>query len=691
MSTSKRAETPIAISNPVLVKEWDYDKNLPITPNDVSSGSGKRVWWKCSNGHEWQAIIQNRVKGSGCPYCAGRKALKGINDLQTLNPLLSSEWNYEKNGELSPVEVTVNSNKKVWWKCSKGHEWQATIYSRQKGSGCPYCSGRFAIKGKNDLQTLNPTLVSEWNYEKNVNFGPSDLMANSSKRVWWKCSLGHEWQATISHRNRGRGCPYCAGQKIQIGFNDLRTLRPDLANEWDYSKNGELTPEKVTSNNGKKVWWKCSKGHEWQAKIYHRNNGSSCPICYSERNTSLPEYMIMYYLKKSGIEAIHSYKENGYEVDIYIPQNKIGIEYDGYFWHKDKRDADLEKNVQCNSDGIKLYRIREGLQSLNDTSVDYVIQKDNRTELSQAIEKLVSDIVGISVDVNLDKDAIEIENLRDYIEKDKSIFFTNPELSKEWNYERNGNLKPEFFTSNSGKKVWWKCKYGHEWQAVIQSRSKGIGCPYCAGRVAIKGINDLQTVNPVLSSQWDYDKNIGLTPSDVLPNSEKNVWWICSQGHEFKAMVGNRSKGHGCPYCSGKRVLIGFNDLQTMNPSLSSEWNYEKNEGLTPQDVTPNSNKLVWWKCSKGHEYQAKIGDRNKGNGCPYCAGKKVLRGFNDLKSNNPSLSSEWNYERNGELTPENVTSNSSRRVWWKCSKGHEWQGIIYNRNRGWSKCPWCR
>lgn len=156
-------------------------------------------------------------------------------------------------------------------------------------------------------------------------------------------------------------------------------------------------------------------------------------------------------------------------------------------------------------------------------------------------------------------------------------------------------------------------------------------------------------------------------------------------------MVGNRSNGHGCPYCSGKRVLIGFNDLQTMNPSLSSEWNYEKNEGLTPQDVTSNSNKLVWWKCSKGHEYQAKIGDRNKGNGCPYCAGKKVLRGFNDLKSNNPSLSSEWNYERNGELTPENVTSNSSRRVWWKCSKGHEWQGIIYNRNRGWSKCPWCR
>lgn len=691
MSNKKRAEYPLSFSNPDLVKEWDCDKNMPITSNDVSSGSGLRVWWKCSSGHEWQAIIQSRVKGSGCPYCAGRKALKGFNDLQTLNPHLSSEWNYGKNGDLTPADVTLNSNKKVWWKCSKGHEWLAAIYSRQKGTGCPYCSGRFAIKGKNDLQTLNPSISAEWNYEKNGDLLPSDFMANSGKRVWWKCSKGHEWQATISHRNNGRGCPYCSGQRLMKGVNDLQTLRPDLSREWNYEKNGELMPDKVTTNNGKKVWWKCYKGHEWQAKIYHRNNGSNCPICYSERNTSLPEYMIMYYLNKAQIDIIHSYKENGYEVDIYIPQGKIGIEYDGYFWHKEKREADLEKNSQCNADGIKLYRIREGLPSLNDTSIDFVIQKDNRAELSQAIEKLVSCIIGLNVDVDLVRDAIAIENMRDYIEKDKSIFFTNPELSKEWNYERNGNLKPEFFTSNSGKKVWWKCKNGHEWQAVIQNRSKGIGCPYCAGRVAIKGINDLQTVNPTLSSQWDYDKNDNLTPSDVLPNSEKSVWWVCSKGHEYRSMVGNRSKGQGCPYCAGKRVLTGFNDLQTLNPLLSSEWNYEKNGDLTPQGVTSNSNKKVWWKCPKNHEYQAVIGDRKKGNGCPFCAGKKVLRGFNDLKTLNPSLSSEWNYERNGELTPDKVTSKSNRRVWWKCSKGHEWQGTIWNRSNGWSKCPECR
>ncbi len=519
--------------------------------------------------------------------------------------------------------MTAGSNKKVWWKCQYGHEWQAEISRRNKGDGCPYCSGRFAVKGKNDLQTINPSLSKEWNYEKNNDLTPADVLPNSGKKVWWRCQRGHEWQATICHRNEGSGCPYCSNKKVLKGFNDLQTINPSLAKEWNYEKNNDLTPMDVLPNSGKKVWWKCQKGHEWQAKIYHRNRVSDCPICHSERNTSLPEYAILYYLNTLGIEALHSYKELGFELDIYIPSQKTAIEYDGYFWHRNRIKEDIEKNQRCREGGVKVYRIREGLPSLNDISIDYTIQKDQKKDLSKAIENVIREIVGTNTDVDLNRDAIAIENLREYTEKDGSILSLNPKLANEWNYERNGDLKPEYFAPNSGKKVWWKCSQGHEWQAVIQNRNKGIGCPYCSGRFAVKGKNDLQTVNPSLSKEWNYEKNNDLTPADVLPNSEKIVWWKCQKGHEWQAMIGNRNKGQGCPYCSSKRILIGYNDLQTVNPTLSSEWDYEKNSGLTPEDVTPNSNKKVWWKCNKGHEWQAYIYNRNKGNGCPQCVREK--------------------------------------------------------------------
>ena len=606
--------------NECLANEWNYEKNSDLSPENFTANSGKKVWWKCSEGHEWQAIIGSRSKGHGCPYCAGQRVIKGKNDLQTMNESLTNEWNYEKNASFSPEHISANSHKKVWWKCSEGHEWQATIDNRNKGRGCPYCSGRKVLVGYNDLQTVNESLAEEWNYEKNGELMPEHFVANSKTRVWWKCCNGHEWQATIINRNRNFGCPYCSGQKVLVGYNDLQALNPKLANEWNYEKNGSLRPEHFTVNSGKKVWWKCKKGHEWQAVIAGRNSGTGCPTCSSERHTSFQEYAIVYYLRKYGLEIIQSYKENGYELDVYVPSKKIAIEYDGYYWHKDKKTQDLEKNYKCKKDGIVLYRIREGLQVLNDSSIDYVVQ-ENIEELSKTLADILGKIIGINIDVDLKRDFIEIENLREYTEKENSFLFSNPKKAEEWNYEKNGSLRPEHFTSNSGKKVWWKCKKGHEWQAVIAHRNRGRGCPYCSGYYVVKGENDLQTVNFTLAMEWDLEKNNRLTPAEVSANSGKKVWWKCSEGHEWQATIGNRSKGRGCPYCSGRKVLVGYNDLQTVNESLAEEWNYEKNKSFTPSQVSTGSNKKAWWKCRYcGNEWEARIASRNIGQGCPKCA-----------------------------------------------------------------------
>ena len=535
----------------------------------------------------------------------------------------------------------------------------------------------------------NPKLMAEWNYEKNVEFNPSKLTLGSNKKVWWKCSKGHEWQASIYNRNtKSSGCPYCAGQKTIIGINDLQTVNPILSIEWNYEKNGELTPLDVLPNSNKKVWWKCKKGHEWQSTVSHRNNGRGCPICSSERRTSFPEYALAFYLKKFGIDVRHSYKDFGYELDIYIPSMKTAIEYDGYFWHKNKVDKDLEKNAKCKKDGIKLYRIREGLPSLNDSSIDYVIQ-DNQTDLQKVLSKILSEISGIDVDVNLKRDNIEIENLREHTEKENSLLLSNPALAREWNHEKNGKLKPESFSVNSGKKVWWICKKGHEWQAAINSRNHGNSCPYCSGRFAIKGQTDLQAINPALANEWNYEKNGKLKSENFSANSSRKVWWICKKGHEWQASIASRNSGNGCPYCANQKVLNGYNDLFTLNPALAKEWNYEKNKKFLPADFTTGSDKKVWWKCNKGHEWQERIVNRTKGHGCPYCSGHRVNKGENDLQTVNPSLAAQWNYEKNNGLTPMDVMPNSGKKVWWICENGHEWQARIADRNRG-RGCPYC-
>jgi translation initiation factor IF-1 len=268
----------ISISyNSRLVSEWHPVKNGDLSPNDLSPYSNKKVWWKCKQGHEWEAIIAHRSNGSGCPYCSGRRA-NPDNCLQKRNSELSKEWHPHKNGSMTPNDVTMRSGRKVWWRCEKGHEWTATIYSRTGGNGCPYCSGRYTLS-EGSLQALNSNLAKQWHSSNNGELTPNDVTIGSDKKVWWKCEKGHEWEARISNRVKGRGCPFCSGKKTCTD-NCLQVLYPELSNDWHPTKNGDLTPNDVTAFSGKRVWWQCKNGHEWQAAIANRTRGRGCPYCY---------------------------------------------------------------------------------------------------------------------------------------------------------------------------------------------------------------------------------------------------------------------------------------------------------------------------------------------------------------------------------------------------------------------------
>ena len=191
--------------------------------------------------------------------------------------------------------------------------------------------------------------------------------------------------------------------------------------------------------------------------------------------------------------------------------------------------------------------------------------------------------------------------------------------------ERNGACDTETLTTGSHRKVWWLCERGHRWEAAVYSAVNGCGCPYCSGKTALPGETDLQTLYPHLAEQWDREKNPG-KPEETLPGAHEKVWWLCEKGHSWQAAPFSRTKekGSGCPYCTGKKVLAGFNDLATLRPKLAKEWYQPLNEGLTPGDVTLGSNKKVWWRCAERHVWQAAVYSRTRSRaaGCPICTGR---------------------------------------------------------------------
>lgn len=192
-------------------------------------------------------------------------------------PHIAKQWHRHKNGSLNPTSVAPFSHKKVWWICGKGHEWKAQIANRSHGKGCPYCAGK-KVGSDNNLLVINPELAHQWHPKKNGDLTPAQVMPGTHKSVWWVCGKGHEWKARIADRSHGRGCPYCAGQKVGSD-NNLLAVNPELAQQWHPIKNGNLRPSDVTPGSRRKVWWQCKRGHEWETQIALRSRGSGCPYC----------------------------------------------------------------------------------------------------------------------------------------------------------------------------------------------------------------------------------------------------------------------------------------------------------------------------------------------------------------------------------------------------------------------------
>ena len=360
----------LLVLNPQLAKQWHPTKNNNLKPSEVTPGSAKKVWWQCdkADDHEWQTAVNDRaLKNGGCPCCSGQKTVLS-NCLETTHPELSIEWHPTKNEKLTSFDVIAGSTKKVWWKCdvADDHEWRASISSRTSHStGCPCCSGLKAVLS-NCLETTHPKLSKEWHPSKNGNLKPTNFVAGSHKKVWWRCSKGddHEWETSIVNRGiEGSGCLICAGKKVVLS-NCLQTTHPKIAKTWHPTKNGKRTPLNVTFGSDKKYWWKCDNGddHVWETKLNNRIRGD-CPFC-TLTPQSKQELIITFELKTifknidpKGFKTILDGQLRS--IDIFIPLLKLAIEFDGSYWHKDKDTLDKIKSELLVDEGYKVIRIRE--------------------------------------------------------------------------------------------------------------------------------------------------------------------------------------------------------------------------------------------------------------------------------------------------------------------------------------------
>lgn len=484
-----------------FVLQWHPTKNGIQTPDNTQKGSGRTIWWQCSNypDHEWTAMPLARISQSqGCPYCSNRRVLNGFNDLATLNPTLMLDWHPTKNTEFTPFTVAPSANKKAWWLGKDcGHEWEATINSRNSGNKCPYCSNRKILSGFNDLvsDTRYTKVVTEWHPTRNLELTPSTVAPASNKKVWWQCSDGHEWETSITNRTmRGSNCPVCAKKKPKVSL--ITVADSSFGHEW--SDQNEKTAKQMTLGSNKIGIWVCAINaqHVWKATISNRARGSGCRICSNQE--------IM-----AGINDLASSLNHQYLVQEWHPNNQlkpteVGIGTDITVKWKCVFGHEWNANIYSRS-------------TLNHGCPECL----GRTKQGETRFKV-----------------------SDY-----------PALASQWHAQN--DLTPEKVSFRSAKIIIWQCskESNHVWSATPASRSlDGNDCPVCAGRLVLSGVNDLASIpeNAKLVVQWHPDNIV--QPTEVTAGSNLLVKWLCDKDakHVWTTTVSSRTRkdASGCPNCA---------------------------------------------------------------------------------------------------------------------------------------------
>ena len=495
----------------------------------------------------------------------------GKSDFLTTHPKLAKEWHPTKNN-LLPSQLKAGSSKKVWWLCPHcGHEYQATVYSRIKGGGCPNCV--YTNKTSYPEQALfyyvkqiYPDAINR--YKANF-LGKMELdifIPSLNYAIEYDGSHWHNEKTLKKEQEKYKLC-----KKENIKLIRVREKLPSLtSNVADYQIEVIKVDNKINLEETIKELIKHITFFKKGTNINLKEDEKSIRESYQRKPKDS-----LYNLYPEIAKEWHPTKNGHLKPD----QFKKGSEFKAW-WKCSKCGHEWETSIKQRT-------------------------RKNSTGCPACSNQIL--IVGRN-----------------------DLATTHPDLAKEWHPTKNAPLTPQEIITGMGKKFWWKCsKCGYEWSATIVHRKfSHSGCPKCSIKkraekfraTSIKK-NGCITDHQLLQ-EWDYKRNYPLIPRDFPPASGKEVWWKCSKcGYEWKASISNRNFNKtGCPVCKNTVVIPGKNDLLTTHPHIASEWHPNKNTHLNIYKERATSQHKVWWKCLNcGHTWKTIVRTRVKGGKCPNC------------------------------------------------------------------------
>ena len=391
-----------------LAQEKDFEWLGPKVFNTHT-----KTWWRCSKGHKWEAIYDSLRDGTGCPFCAGNKPKKPT-DYCRLAEKMGLKW-------LGPQVSSVRD--KTGWECSRGHTWEAAYSTIQQGHRCLRCSGK-ALKDAIDYHSLakkcnykwlgpfpaNTRTKTKWQCEKGhvwtstynrIQQGcrcsyctnrrpktPEDYYKLAQKcdfewlgpfpagtgfLTWWKCEEGHNWRARYDSIKQGQGCPHCSGRAPRI-FEDYCELAREKRLKW-------IGP--LPSNTDTPSLWECSQGHQWQARYHDIKRGRNCPYCVNMINGARVSQPQRELCKMIGGEL--NFPHNSYRIDVALPDKKIAIDYDSWYWHGGRLEDDRRRDQELLSAGWRILHVRSNNELPTKIQLDNAIAQlqagKSRTEI----------------------------------------------------------------------------------------------------------------------------------------------------------------------------------------------------------------------------------------------------------------------------------------------------------------------
>lgn len=699
----------LAFTHPDIAKLWHPQKNGLITPQDVTKGSNKKAWWKCPkrDDHEWRAVINNRSKANqGCPFCLGRKTSRDSN-LTVKFPQIAQEWDFGKNGQLKPTDVNPKSNKKVWWKCPKGHEYDTKVCHRTRPNArCPYCVGR-KLSPERSLTTCNPKLAAEFHPTKNGPLTAADVFISSGKRYWWLCNSNstHEWRSTVDNRQRGTGCPYCAGKKTMVE-DSFAHKYPNLLEEWDLDLN-EKDPFSLALKSNHRVHWKCKNKqyHLWTATVASRTEGGGCPYCSGHK--------------------LHE-KDSAY---FQLPKNILNE-----FIQRFNPSVDLKATSIFLEKGVVWKCTANSEHKTWEARLKTRMQGKNSCP--------------------------ECEPHSTRIPYEKSVAYLYPHLIKEWHSDSIFN--PTQLKAGSGRLVKWVCQFrkDHTYEMRVAQRVIGHGCPKCRNAPTLPELRlfaelslffvpiihhkigkdkiDIYLNEINVAIEWDsYYYHLNRFESDekktqsllekgirvirvrdnrlekisikneclsviAYPYEEVNYelfkqilkilikWKLILETDVAQALIqtefGNTTIFEELKINRGRHII--GQSLNETHPIVATFWHPKRNGQLESNEVMAFSHESHWWQCleCKAEWCEKVVNVTKRNNVCKHCSKQSAGPEYNLLKSY-PKIAKELI-----NADPTKITPHSGEQHKWKCSKcTYEWESRVNGRTgKGKNGCPQC-